>query len=117
MLISSYISIASTRRTVRFRNQTDETLFVDPFEIHIGVVIRFYPEEDPVVSEDDEETDPIVVVSKPYRTDQCVVCLSKEPKILFLNCLHYCVCSECEETNPFLECPSCRTQIKTEVMI
>ena len=94
-------------------HQSDETLFVDPFEIHIEVVIKFYPEEDPVV----EETDPIVVVSKPYRTDQCVVRLLKEPEILFLYCLHYCVCLECVETNPFRKCPSCRTQIKTKVMI
>ena len=63
-----------------------------------------------------DEEDP-VVVSKPFKTDQCVVCLSKEPKNLFFNCLHYCVCSDCEKANLFRKCPSCRTRIETKVMI
>ena len=68
-------------------------------------------------SEEEEIEDDLVVVTKPFKTDQCVVCLSKEPKILFFNCLHYCVCSECEEANPFRKYPSCRTRIETKVMI
>ena len=67
--------------------------------------------------EEEEIEDDLVVVSKPFKTDQCVVCLSKEPKILFFNCLHYCVCSEYEEANPFRKCPSCRTRIENKVMI
>ena len=40
-------------------------------------------------------------ISKPFKTDQCVVCLSKKPEVLFLKCGHLCVCLECEEANPF----------------
>ena len=65
--------------------------------------------------EEEEEEDP-PKVSKPFKTNQCVVCLSKEPCILF-NCLHYCVCLECKNANPFRKCPSCRKQIETKVMI
>ena len=68
-------------------------------------------------SEEEETEDDLVVVSKPFKTDQCVVCLSKEPSVLFLECLHYCVCLECEEANPFRKCPSCRKSIETKVMI
>ena len=68
-------------------------------------------------SEEEEIEDDLVVVSKPFKTDKCVVCLFKEPKTLFYNCLHYCVCSECEEANPFRKCPSCRTRIETKVII
>ena len=66
--------------------------------------------------EEEIEEDP-VAVSKPFKTDQCVVCLFKEPSVLFLECLHYCVCLECEEANPFRKCPSCRKSIETKVMI
>ena len=68
-------------------------------------------------SEEGEIEEEPVVVSKPFKTDQCVVCLSKEPSVLFLECLHYCVCLECEETNPFRKCPSRRKSIETKVMI
>ena len=67
--------------------------------------------------EEEEIKEDPVVVSKPFKTDQCVVCLSKELSVLFLECLHYCVCLECEEANPFRKCPSCRKSIETKVMI
>ena len=50
-----------------------------------------------------------------YKEDKCVVCLNNEPKILFYNCVHYCVCRECEERNPFKKCPYCRTRILTKI--
>ena len=65
---------------------------------------------------DDEDTTP-VAIRKPFHSDQCVVCLSKKPELLFVNCLHCCVCLECEETNPFRRCPSCRTHISIKVKI
>ena len=67
--------------------------------------------------EDESEKEEPPKVSKSFKTDQCVVCLSKEPSVLFLECLHYCVCLECEETSPFRKCPSCRKSIETKVII
>ena len=69
------------------------------------------------IPEDESEDEEPPKVCMPFKTDYCVVCLTNEPKILFYNCLHYCVCSECEETNPFRNCPSCRTRIENKVMI
>ena len=56
-------------------------------------------------------------ISKPFNSDQCVVCLTNKPELLFINCLHRCVCLKCEETNPFHKCPSCRTDISIKVKI
>ena len=66
--------------------------------------------------EDDEDTTP-VAISEPFHSNQCVVCLSKKPELLFVSCLLHCVCLECEETNPFHRCPSCRTHISIKVKI
>ena len=99
------------------------------FQIHIFLRADYYNEEVEEESEAEDESevedeseeeeieDDLVVVSKPFKTVQCVVYLSKEPKILFCNCLRYCVCSEYEEANLFRKCPSCRTRIETKVMI
>ena len=33
--------------------------------------------------------------SKTFKSDQCVICLEKEPKVLFCNCGHICICEKC----------------------
>ena len=86
--------------------------FMKPFEIH-AMIHDYYKYNIPDDESEDEEPPR---VSMPFKTDKCVVCLNNEPKILFYNCLHYCVCSECKETNPFRKCPSCRMRIENKVM-
>ena len=106
-----------------------------PFEIHIDVhqeynLLIVSPEgynilmvgelelEDELESEDELEEDKApVAVSEPFNSDQCVVCLSEKPELLFINCLHRCVCLKCEETSPLRRCPSCRTDISIKVKI
>ena len=90
-----------------------------PFEIHIDVQQEYNllivgAEE----SEDESEKDEApIAVSKPFNSDKCVVCLLEKPELLFIKCLHRCVCLKCEETNPFHKCPSCRTDISINVKI
>ena len=70
--------------------------------------------EDEFVSEDESEDESITL--KAYKTDKCVVCLINEPKILFYDCIHYCVCLECEERKTFKKCLYCRTPLLTKVI-
>ena len=81
-------------------------------------------EEDEIEDElelDDEIEDVIeedktpIPVSKPFVSFQCVVCLSNKPNLIFINCLHCCVCLECEKRKPFNRCPSCRTDISIKI--
>ena len=100
------------------RYDINESLLSKPFEIHIDIDCEYSPEQEEVEIEDDLEEDPApVAVSEPFHSDQCVVCLSKKPELLFVNCLHRCMCLECEKTSPFHKCPSCRTLISMVVKI
>ena len=56
-----------------------------------------------------------VGLEKPRNTNECVVCLTNYPNILFFPCLHWCVYEECEETQPFRTCPYCRSEINRKV--
>ena len=58
-----------------------------------------------------------ITVRKSFNSDKCVICLSNKPDILFINCLHRCVCLECEKRRPFNRCPSCRTDISMKINI
>ena len=93
-----------------------DTYFQKPFEIHINIHNYYEPVdlEDENEDESKDEDEPITI--KSFREDKCVVCLSKEPKVLFYDCMHYCVCLECEEIKPFKRCPCCRTRISTKII-
>ena len=82
-----------------------------PFEIHIDVSQRYDSDEsedesvdesedesvDESEDEEDEEDTTPVAISKPFKEDQCVICQTNKPSLLFTDCLHYCVCLKCEE--------------------
>ena len=50
--------------------------------------------------------------SKQIKSDECVICLSNPPNILFSQCGHLCVCEECEDISETergsVKCPLCR---------
>ena len=39
----------------------------------------------------------IVKIGQTFKSDECIICLTKEPNILFCNCEHLCLCKECDE--------------------
>ena len=93
------------------RYDINESLLSKPFEIHNDIDCEYSPEQEEEEIEDDleyqldEEDKAPLAVSEPFHSDQCVVCLSKKLELLFVNCLHRCVCLECEKTSPFHKCP------------
>ena len=64
-----------------------------------------------VAEESEAEREDESITLKAYKEDKCIVCLNKEPKILF----YYCVCLECKESKPFKKCLYCRTCILTKI--
>ena len=54
-------------------------------------------------SEEDKEK--IINVEKIFKSDECVICLTKSPNVLFCNCGHIPICVECDETKPLKICP------------
>ena len=90
-----------------------------PMQIYIdarGEYASYELEEEFYESEDESEEE-VIPLKKSHKEDKCVICLDNEPKILFYDCLHYCVCRECEERKPFKKCPCCRTRILTKIIV
>ena len=73
-------------------------------------VIPDYDSNDEV--EDEDEYD------KPTRKtileQECVICFENKSNILYLDCLHVCVCNVCDSKGKFNKCPLCRTKIKNQ---
>ena len=74
-----------------------------PFKLKLKIYYTYYP--------------PTVCISEPYYIDECVICLSNKPDILFAHCLHHCVCLECEKIAPFERCPYCKSIIAMKIKI
>ena len=55
----------------------------------------------------------IINAEKIFKIDECVICLEKQPNVLFCYCGHLCICKECSKTGESLEnCPICKTENK-----
>ncbi len=57
-------------------------------------------------------------LNKVYSNDDCVICLSDPPALVFVPCGHHCVCVDCNKSllnmNAY-NCPMCRAHIRQAV--
>ena len=60
----------------------------------------------------DNEEDVVINDFQVFKSDECVICLTKPPNILFCNCGHIAICTECEKIKSLSACPSCKTENK-----
>ena len=52
--------------------------------------------------------EPIINSSKSFKFNECVICLTNPPNVLFCNCGHQCLCSECNRKKISNKCPMCK---------
>ena len=55
----------------------------------------------------------VINIDKTFKTEECVICLSTKPNVLFCNCGHTCICNECNKIKKLDACPVCRTKNTT----
>ena len=66
------------------------------------------PKEEP--EEYIQNETPIINSSKSFKSNECVICLTNPPNVLFCNCGHLCLCSECERKKISNKCPICKIE-------
>ena len=84
-----------------------------PFKLKISTHATCFIEPD---SSDDED-EPPNPIEESFETDNCIICLDKEPNILFTDCNHICVCLECAKIKSLANCPYCRNEISRRIKI
>ena len=52
----------------------------------------------------------IINSSQSFKSNECVICLTNPPNVLFCNCGHLCLCSECDKLKISNKCPICKTE-------
>ena len=71
----------------------------------VGEDEEIEPEENSEDEDSDEET---INADKTFKFDECVICLTNRPNVLFCNCGHLCLCIECDEVKRLKVCPVCK---------
>ena len=71
-----------------------------------------YEEED-----SDNNNQPSPIIESCFIYDNCTICLSEIPNILFFPCLHLSVCENCEKVGNLFNCSVCRKPIIRKVKI
>ena len=65
-----------------------------------------------IEDEDEEEQEEYKIInsSQSFKSVECVICLTNPPNVLFCNCGHLCLCSECEKLKISNKCPICKIE-------
>ena len=61
-------------------------------------------------SDEDIDDEKIINSSQSFKSDECVICLTNQPNILFCNCGHIRICKECDKIRTLSVCPVCKTE-------
>ena len=71
------------------------TRYIEPFKIEIRTKFIHFPT--------------LINKYKIFKLEECVNCLEEEPKVLFCNCGHICICKKCV-LDSYYNCPVCKKE-------
>ena len=81
------------------------------FNIYIKVSVKWWEDYNSEEEDDSEDEEP---ARKTITEPECIICFEKTPNMLYLECMHLCVCNSCDIKGKFHKCPLCRTKIKNQ---
>ena len=85
-----------------------EGIFFVCIDVNAIVIPNYDSNDDYDEVEDNKPT------RKTILEQECVICFENKSNILYLDCLHVCVCNVCDSKGRFNKCPFCRTKIKNQ---
>ena len=98
------------RDRISWENKYNDNFNIEgSFFVCIDVNAMVIPDYD---SNDEVEDDK--PARKTISEPECIICFENKSNILYLECLHVCVCNVCDSKGRFNKCPLCRTKIKNQ---
>ena len=96
-----------TEEELQSEAEAQEDYFVE--QVYYAPVGTFIGENDNESKEEDTREEFPINNFKTFKSDQCIICLEEEPKGLFCNCGHICICEKCA-THRYDNCPVCKKE-------
>ena len=98
------------RDRISWENKYDDNFNIEgSFFVCIDVDAMVIPDYD-----SNDEVEDHKPARKTILEPECIICFENKSNILYLECLHVCVCNVCDSKGRFNKCPLCRTKIKNQ---
>ena len=98
------------RDRISWENKYDDNFNIEgSFFVCIDVDAMVIPDYD-----SNDEVEDYKPARKTILEPECIICFENKSNILYLECLHVCVCNVCDSKGRFNKCPLCRTKIKNQ---
>ena len=91
-------------RVLLYQMYNQDRNFTGP-GIVLTEVFRHYPG---FMMKDEEKV--VINTTQSFKSDECVICLTNPPNVLFCNCEHIAICVECDKVKSLKICPVCTTE-------
>ena len=79
-----------------------------PFKIIVFIWKEYREGEEE--SEEESKEEPVINIDKSFKSDECVICLTNLPNVLFCYCGHLCFCEERDKVETLNTFPVCKTE-------
>ena len=81
------------------------------YDLYFNVIAELENNNELIVSHDapTPEEPRVINLFKIFKSDECIVCMTNKPNVLFCNCGHVSYCLNCYKIKSFFVCPICKT--------
>ena len=80
------------------------------YDLYFSVLAELENKNELIVSHTEPipEDPKVINLFKIFKSDECIICMTNEPNILFCNCGHLCECVKCYKIKTPSTCPICK---------
>ena len=84
------------------------------YDLYFSVLAELENNNELIVSHEEPtpEEPKVINLFKIFKSDECIICMNDKPNILFCNCGHISICTECYKIKTHSTCPICKTDNK-----
>ena len=81
------------------------------YDLYFSVLAELENNNELIISHDEPapEKPKVINLFKIFKSDECIICLTNQPNVLFCNCGHLCYCVKCYKIKTLSTCPICKT--------
>ena len=81
------------------------------YDLYFSVLAELEQNNELIVSHTEPipEDTKVINLFKIFKSDECIICMTNKPNVLFCNCGHVSYCLNCYKIKSFFVCPICKT--------
>ena len=81
------------------------------YDLYFSVLAELENNNELIVSHTEPipEDTKVINLFEIFKSEECIICMTNKPNVLFCNCGHLCYCNKCYKLKTLSTCPICKT--------